>query len=117
MARRFDIRDPKVLARVTQHREDLKTRTLFDVETLHYFHADARWTCLDISIDAPTESELDAKVVPALLTFPPDEVLPCAPAELWTRMVNADSLPNRLLRQAPPRGIYVIGRAEEKTNA
>ena len=99
--------------RARKQLETLSTRTVFDIEALHYLETKEGWIDLDLNVLARDARELDGKVILELLK--PD-MRPCGHAgrSLWMRMTDACFMRYRtLFCPGGPRVYYVVAECTE----
>lgn len=91
----FDPTDPKNAKGIQEHIQKLSHRTARKIEALHYLKIGADYICLDVSVTAASEEELDKQVLLKLASLHPMEILPAAPLELWNRALESKILKHR----------------------
>lgn len=111
----FDLSNPKHRQKVEAHLVLLEGRRHEQIEVLHYLRrATGGVLCLDLSLTAATEQELDEKVCQQLATTPPCQIAEASPTTDWMAMVNGSLEGQRLLRDGRlPRGAAVVSVCRE----
>ena len=114
MAVIFDIGKPEIKRRIERRFEELLSRTLEDLEALHYLiRSDGLVQCMDLNLVADSEAALDSLVANFIHSKSSVDVLPAATHEDWLRMIDADLVGFRKLSGMPVRAWFVVATCRE----